>query len=45
MELNNLQPAAGSTKILKELVEVKEVVQVKLLEKVTKVKKLDLVTK
>ena len=39
MALENLQPAAGSTKnTQKESVEVKDLVQVKLQEKVTKVK-------
>ena len=39
MILENLKPACGSTKALKEKVEVKEAVTVKLLEKVIKVKK------
>lgn len=44
MILENLKPACGSTKAPKEKVEVKEAVTVKLLEKVIKVKKLDLDT-
>ena len=44
MILENLKPACGSKKLLKEKVEVKEAVTVKLLEKVIKVKKADLDT-
>jgi hypothetical protein len=43
MNLNNIQPAAGSTFNSKELVEDKVVEKVVLQQKVTKVKKLELV--